>query len=342
MATMLLTTVSLLSLLTNNAYGFEDVNNATGTQKNITNTDVENSNPLDLSKNPRLLLVLFASLSGCVWLLYITFCNSRVIGFIVTKIVNKFVIKDGDAYFKLGSFSISLLNGKLMFRDAKYITKDYAIRVVDGYAIFAWWLRYVSNGTRNFQESPGDQRDFNDNESTMNRLTFHLNGFEAHLYNRSDIYDQLHEIFKNERFGDARKSNAGVSANEDTSKESNESGRESHQYSWIDLIPTIKVFINSGKVALGNKLVETTFWIHCNNATALYSTSAATSVVDEYTHVIKGKCEDVRVMLSQSPGFLGTKSQPPRFMGEGFVVLQSGEWNMFIYKMFQGSSQRIC
>ena len=23
-----------------------------------------------------------------------------------------------------------------------------------------------------------------DNESTMNRLTFHLNGFEAHLYNR--------------------------------------------------------------------------------------------------------------------------------------------------------------
>ena len=115
MATMLLTTVSLLSLLTNNAYGFEDVNNATGSQKNITNADVENSNPLDLSKNPRLLLVLIASLSGCVWLLYITFCNSRVIGFIVTKIVNKFVIKDGDAYFKLGKICSSLLPNLVVF-----------------------------------------------------------------------------------------------------------------------------------------------------------------------------------------------------------------------------------
>ena len=118
---MFLSTVSLLFLFMNSGYGFEDVNNVTGTQKNITNANVKDSNPLDLSKNPRLLFVLFASLSGCVWLLYITFCNSRVIGFIVTKIVNKFVIKDGDAFFKLGKICLSLLLNLLVLSNVLHI-----------------------------------------------------------------------------------------------------------------------------------------------------------------------------------------------------------------------------
>lgn len=98
----LVATLILLPLYFNSGICYEGAENLTETQKNITNAELNNANPLDLSKNPHLLFVLFASLSGCVWLLYITFCNSRVIGFIITKIVNKFIIKDGDAYFKLG------------------------------------------------------------------------------------------------------------------------------------------------------------------------------------------------------------------------------------------------
>ncbi|XP_076341209.1 bridge-like lipid transfer protein family member 1 isoform X1 [Tachypleus tridentatus] len=57
-----------------------------------------------------LLCALFMSIS---WVVYVTYYNSRVIGFIITKMLNRFVKK---GYVKIGSFSISVLSGKIMFR----------------------------------------------------------------------------------------------------------------------------------------------------------------------------------------------------------------------------------
>eukprot|EP00794_Sanderia_malayensis_P007184 gene7184-7990_t len=297
----------------------EAVNNMTTP---ITSTQrAKNNNPLDFKRYPGLVFVFVASMCGSIWLFFITFFNSRLLGLIVTKLINKFYM-DEDSYFGLGAFSFSLLSGKIMFRDLKYITKDYSIRVVDGFAIFSWWLKYIPDDS---EEYHGILRHSEENDSSLNRLTIQLNGFECHLYNRSSVYDRLQEIFKNERFGDARKtlSDADLEGTANLSK--NSSIKEKEKYQWSDLIPTIKFNINSGKVALGNKLVETTFWIHYNSASGIYSTTPAASSLDEYTHVVKCRCEDVRVMLSTSPGYTGKKTEPPRFMGEGFVVLQSGE-----------------
>ena len=47
-----------------------------------------------------------------------------------------------DAHFHIGSFSLSVLSGKLMFRNLKLITKNYSVRVNDGYIIFRWWRPY--------------------------------------------------------------------------------------------------------------------------------------------------------------------------------------------------------
>ncbi len=45
--------------------------------------------------------------------------------------------------FQIGSLSWSVLPGKVMFRDVAYITKDYTVRVQDGFVIFRWWRAYV-------------------------------------------------------------------------------------------------------------------------------------------------------------------------------------------------------
>ena len=42
-----------------------------------------------------------------------------------------------------GSFSFSVLSGKVMFRDLAYITTDGTARVQDGFFIFRWWRVYV-------------------------------------------------------------------------------------------------------------------------------------------------------------------------------------------------------
>ncbi len=68
-----------------------------------------------------------------VWVSYITFYNSRVFGFIVSRIVNRFFIKNG--YFKIGSFSLATISGKIMFRDFVYVNEDYSIRIQDGWYV---------------------------------------------------------------------------------------------------------------------------------------------------------------------------------------------------------------
>ncbi|GLV46511.1 tweek [Carabus blaptoides fortunei] len=57
---------------------------------------------------------------SCV--MYITYYNSRVAGYIITRIVNRLFIRDG--FFKIGSFTVNVLSGKIMFRDVVYITHD--------------------------------------------------------------------------------------------------------------------------------------------------------------------------------------------------------------------------
>lgn len=88
-----------------------------------------------------LVFVVLSCLCASLWSIYITFYHSRVMGFILTKLINFKYIKDGQ-YFKIGSFSFSILSGKIMFRDVVYVTKDLSFRVIDGIAIFKYWITY--------------------------------------------------------------------------------------------------------------------------------------------------------------------------------------------------------
>lgn len=76
-----------------------------------------------------------------LWITYITFYNSRVVGYFATKIINRFSSK--GVCFKIGSLTINPIAGKIMFRDIVFVCFDYSFRVLDGYFIFRWWRTYV-------------------------------------------------------------------------------------------------------------------------------------------------------------------------------------------------------
>ena len=60
-----------------------------------------------------------------------------------------------------------------MFRDVSYVTRDYTVRVQDGFVVFRWWRNYV----------PKDVSE--DLSHSDTRVSVQLNGLECHLYNRS-------------------------------------------------------------------------------------------------------------------------------------------------------------
>lgn len=55
---------------------------------------------LDGLKMDSFIWLLGSLVSAISWIIYITYYNSRVIGYILTKLLNRFVIRDG--YVKVG------------------------------------------------------------------------------------------------------------------------------------------------------------------------------------------------------------------------------------------------
>lgn len=190
----------------------------------------------DIKMDSNFAMLLSSLIFATAWVIYITCYNSRLVGYIITKIVNRLFISEG--YFKIGSFTINALSGKIMFRDIIYITHDYSVRVQDGYLIFRWWRAYV----------PKDVSE--DLSHSDTRLSVMLNGFELHTYNRSRLYSRLEKLFGlgSNIFpdGDEDKSNK---KSKNSSEERKKKSEATMARTWRDLIPVIKMDVSSVSVS---------------------------------------------------------------------------------------------
>jgi hypothetical protein len=256
-----------------------------------------------------------------------------VLGYLVTKVVNRLFFK--TAFFKVGSVAINPLAGKIMFRDLVYINYDYTVRAQDGYVIFRWWRHYVP-------------KDVSDSRSDLShsetRLSIVLNGFELHIYNRSELYSEVEKAFgvKSSLLIPTENMSAEEIAkikeqalnleNQKMSKSMKKKRPEAmNARTWRDLIPVIKVDISSGRFSFGNRLIPTTLCICLEEAHCVYSTKKAINPLDNFTHFIKAKVENAKVLLAPSPSYTGSRDEPPRFMGEGFVVMMSNLLELYFY-----------
>uniref|UniRef100_A0A8C7REV6 KIAA1109 n=1 Tax=Oncorhynchus mykiss TaxID=8022 RepID=A0A8C7REV6_ONCMY len=266
------------------------------------------------------LFSLPATILSCGWIIYLTYYNSRNIGLILTLIINR-LCKNG--YIHIGSFSFSVLSGKVMFRDVYFINKDMSIRIQDGFFIFRWWKMY---NPKQKQHDP----------KAETRLYVTVNGFEFHVYNRTDLYARLEETFGLDRTLIPPKKD------EEREREEQEKILDSVNIkgetpdpssSWRSLIPVIKVNISTGRLAFGNHHLPQTICVNFEDAFLTYATKPPSSHLDQYMHIVKGSLENVRVMLVPSPRYLGMQNdEPPRLMGEGFVVMQSNDVDIYYYQ----------
>ncbi|XP_069487254.1 bridge-like lipid transfer protein family member 1 isoform X10 [Ambystoma mexicanum] len=267
--------------------------------------------------------LLVATILSCGWIIYLTYYNSRNIGLILTLVLNRW-FKHG--YIHIGSFSFSVLSGKIMVREIYYITEDMSIRIQDGFLIFRWWKMY---NPKQKQHDP----------KAETRLYITLNVFEFHVYNRSELYGHLQEVFGlDPTIFPPKREDDKVREN---GKEKSESNLESIKAktesqdptsSWRSLIPVIKVNISTGRVAFGNNYQPQTLCVNFDDAFLTYTTKPPSSHLDQFMHIVKGKLENVRVMLVPSPRYLGLQNdEPPRLMGEGFVVMQSNDVDIYYY-----------
>lgn len=78
--------------------------------------------------------------------------------------------------------------------------------------------------------------------------------------------------------------------------------------------------------------MPTTLSVNFEEAHIIYTTKPASSRLDHFTHITKCKAENFKVILAPSPKYTGLSDEPPRYMGEGFVVFQSNFVDLYYYQ----------
>ncbi|XP_053786570.1 bridge-like lipid transfer protein family member 1 isoform X10 [Desmodus rotundus] len=276
-----------------------------------------------IEHNSNVVWLLVATILSCGWIIYLTYYNSRNVGLILTLVLNR-LYKRG--YIHIGSFSFSVLSGKVMVREIYYITEDMSIRIQDGFVIFRWWKMY---NPKQKQHDP----------KAETRLYVTVNDFEFHVYNRSDLYGRLQELFGLEptivppkKEDDKARENGRTRAQSKIERVKVKTESQDPTSSWRSLIPVIKVNVSTGRLAFGNHYQPQTLCINFDDAFLTYTTKPPSSHLDQFMHIVKGKLENARVMLVPSPRYVGLQNdEPPRLMGEGFVVMQSNDVDIYYY-----------
>lgn len=166
-----------------------------------------------------------------------------------------------------------------------------------------------------------------------------LNGFELHFYNRCDLYNELEKIFgldaviKQQHDDDSTDRDKAMNDANEKRRRAQDTVRSEAAMArtWRDLIPVIKIDICTGRVVFGNRLVPTTLSISVEESHLVYSTKPPASSLDHLMHFVKAKADNCKVMLAPSPNYTAMVDEPPRYMGEGFVVMSSNYIEVYFY-----------
>ncbi|XP_041461922.1 transmembrane protein KIAA1109-like isoform X2 [Lytechinus variegatus] len=263
-------------------------------------------------------ITLLVTLVACIWILYLAFYNARVFGFLLTKIINKF-IKQG--HLKIGSFSFSVLSGKVMFYDVAYLTEDCTIRAQHGLLIFRWWRPYTPLGGQE------------DTSQCETRLTVFLSSCEVHLYNRTSLYAQLEKAFGLPPEMVSRRESETRESTDTDGRNELQRRHDAAGISWRDFFGVIKFEVTDGRFVFGNKLVPSVLMLRIDDCHGSYTTREPECRWDRFTHEVKCTAEQLKVVLAPSPKYEGPIDEPPRYMGEvGFVVMQSSKAQIHYYQ----------
>lgn len=88
----------------------------------------------DLKMDSNFAMLLCSLVFAIGWVVYITYYNSRVVGYIITKIINRLFIRDG--YFKIGN------NSRLDYEQCTLAYEFLILRLIHIKCVV--WKNYVS------------------------------------------------------------------------------------------------------------------------------------------------------------------------------------------------------
>jgi hypothetical protein len=139
----------------------------------------------------------------------------RLFATLVSYAIRSYTWRNYHAYIDIQSLQISLLGGRIFFKEIRYHAHNETILIHSGYITWNYWYRKVrdaqvftdpapsrkttrsgtstSSGTRSASPGRQERGGVDANKILPCRLNIQLEGVQAFLYNRSPVYDAIIE-----------------------------------------------------------------------------------------------------------------------------------------------------
>ncbi|TLD38425.1 fermentation associated protein [Venturia nashicola] len=170
------------------------------------------SQPLSAPNTFNWVLLLELIICGILSIFFLGYLD-RLFATVISYAIRAYTWRSFHAYIDIQALQLSLLGGRIFFKDLRYHAHNETIVIHSGYITWNYWVRKVRDaqiftengkaGTRKNSENSSGTRSTSLGRAESGggpptktlpcRVTIHLEGVQAFLYNRSPVYDAIIE-----------------------------------------------------------------------------------------------------------------------------------------------------
>lgn len=295
--------------------------------------------------------------------IWVIFHFNRLMGFVISWSLENTLWRHGQIKIDVQSVKLSLLGGRLFFKNLTIIDKDYTVAVVQGTFTWRYWLPNVRYTHRDLVESQ-PEGDLLTNSKLPCRFYLHMRGAEIFLYNRTVSYDTILEQLSTQTKNTDEDSKSPLQEKEcvqvqsPISSETTEVGPKAlPSLSFITKFFPIQIKINKGALVAGNRTTQAVLiasYTQCDGVADLHT---ADNPLDLGRIVQEMEFKELKLMLKpnilyEGPIEQGRRSKKrPKLTRKRWVLLRQfiKVWNVAFrrrnkdgsFELWRGLSQYL-
>ncbi|KAI8360778.1 hypothetical protein BD560DRAFT_491673 [Blakeslea trispora] len=118
--------------------------------------------------------------------IFFLFYFNRVLGQILTFLINQYTWRKHNAYVEVDSIRVSLLGGRVLFKNLRYLSTNQSISIIKGHISIQYWLLNVRKSNDDIKGKSSD---------LPCRVACQLEGVECFIYNNVPAFDRMKSTF---------------------------------------------------------------------------------------------------------------------------------------------------
>ncbi|KAI9475562.1 MAG: hypothetical protein EXX96DRAFT_506047 [Benjaminiella poitrasii] len=238
-----------------------------------------------------------------VVVIFFLFYFNRVLGQVLTFLINQYTWRRYNAYIEVDSIRVSLLGGRILFKNLRYLSTNQSVSILKGHITLRYWLL-------NVRKSDDDK-----NGKTSNlpcRVVCSVEGFEWFFYNNAPAYNRMRDILGlSPMDSNSTSTSSSLSTEQEKLNYSNNNNnrdpesqtptlQDSTTNSLMERLIPLQFECTTGAVMIGNTDIKSMLVCKVSQASGIYSLTKSRSSMDYYKSVIDFVLRKPQILLKDN------------------------------------------